>query len=160
MRRCVRRDRGAWVSRSAGRTKLTSGILTALVTATAGAVFVPKLVFLGELRWGYRQVDPTAYPRLFGLAGNMTPGKAVAAALVLLAACGAISRVTARNGPSGTGPAPAAGSDGHPQPGPALALRSWAGTLPRLAVMLGFTAMLIGLALAGYYYFTRGYPLA
>jgi Zn-dependent protease with chaperone function len=147
----------AWVARRAGRTPLTSGILTALVTATAAAVLVPKLVFLGELRWGYRHVNPTAYPTLYGIAGNMTPGKAVAVALVLVAAGGAASRVRAsfsarRAGPgSGTAGRRAAHARTSPAPS-ARATAAW-----RLAAALGFTAMLAGLAFAGYLFFTRGF---
>ena len=81
----------AWTARRARRTELASGILTALITAAAAAVLVPRLLFLGELRWGYQHVNPAAYPILYGIAGNMTPGKAVAAALLLVAASGAVS---------------------------------------------------------------------
>lgn len=144
-----------WVSRRARHTGLTSGILAALVTATAAAVFVPKLLFLGELGWGYRHVNPTAYPTLFGIAGNMTPGKAVAAALVLMTTCGLISRLATRNRARSTTPTAAAGSDRPARTQPALS--GWVATLPRLATTLGFTALLTGMTFAAYYYFTRGF---
>jgi Zn-dependent protease with chaperone function len=143
----------ALVARRAGRARLTSGILTALVTATAAAVFVPKLLFLGELRWGYRHVNPAAYPTLYGIAGNMTPGKAVAAALLVMAASGAAARLAARRRRRG------AGTELGAPGGPAHATVRAASRLPasvmlRLAAGLGFAALITGLTLAGYFYFT------
>jgi len=133
----------AWSARRAGGTRLTSGILTALITAGAAAVLAPKLLFVGELGWGYSHVNPAAYPVLYGIVGNMTPGKAVASALILVTVSGAASRLAARRA---TGHARARAA-----PGPR------ADAACRLAAALGFAALLTGLTLAGFYYFTRGF---
>jgi hypothetical protein len=140
-------------ARRAGRAGLTSGILTALVTATAAAVFVPKLLFLGELRWGYRHVNPTAYPTLYGIAGNMTPGKAVAAALLLMAVSGAVSRLAARYRHRAAGAASRTAGSGPAHARVRTVSRLPATVMLRLATGLGFAALLTALTLAGYYYF-------
>jgi hypothetical protein len=147
-----------WVARRADRTALTSGVLTALVTATAAAVLAPKLIVLGELGWGSQDVNPGAYATLYGIAVNMTPGKAVAAALGLMAAAAAMSRLTrrVRRADSRAAVPPAR----RPAHGAARPARPGSGARPsaagRLAGALGFAAMLAALAVAAYFFLNRG----
>jgi hypothetical protein len=147
----------AWVAQRAGRARLTSGILCALVTVSAAAVFAPKLLFLGELGWGYRHVNPAAYPILYGIVGNMTAGKAVAAALLLIAAGGAAGRLIARFRPHAAGTGPQVMDPGPARAGVASVLSLRTDAAFRLVTVLGCAALLTGLTIAAYYYFFTGY---
>jgi hypothetical protein len=145
----------AWVSRRADHTPLTSGILTALVTATAAAVLVPKLDVLGELGWGSLHVNPRAYATLYGIAVNMTPGKAVAAALVTMAAATAAARLRRARPGAGGAASGLALRPAHGMAGPGLATR--ASAWYQLAGTLAFAAMLAVLAVAAYLFLSRGF---
>ena len=103
-------------------------------------------------------MNPAAYPILYGIAGNMTPGKAVAAALLLVAASGAVSRLAARSWRRPAGTAPVTGGSREPAHARARAVPGLrADALSPLAAALGFAALLTGLTLAGYLYLTRGF---
>ena len=82
-------------------------------------------------------MNPAAYPTLYGIVGTMTGGKAVAAALILIAIAGAAARLRTRLRP------PAA----HVTAAALPILRG--GTASRIAVVLGCLTVLTGLTVAG-----------
>jgi hypothetical protein len=125
-------------------------VTTTTTTTTAAAVFLPKLVFLGEFTWGYTHVNPAAYPVLYGIAGNMMPGKAVTAALVLTAAVGVAPQIVAtiRARPAAIEPSTLSAGRARAEAGSAPGLRTAAAF--RVTGALAFAALLTGLTIAAY----------
>jgi Zn-dependent protease with chaperone function len=95
----------AWAAAKAHGTRLTTGILTALIAVTGAAVFTPYLLFVGFLGWPHRAVNPIDSRVLYGIVGTLSPGRAVACALALVVVGGLVRQVLPR-----TRPAPLKGS--------------------------------------------------
>jgi Zn-dependent protease with chaperone function len=165
---------GALVARWATGTRLTTAILTALITATGAAVFIPQILYVGELGWPHKPVNPVDNHVLFGLVGNMGPARAVVATIAFLAAVATAARLATAlrrlAGRAAPGTAPAAAPPAAPPAAqrPAAAprlpsarhaaarLRAPWHTASLIVTVYSITLLVVGLAVAAYYYLTLG----
>jgi Zn-dependent protease with chaperone function len=134
-------------ARGADRTGFTTGMLAALLSTAVSIMVVPQLLYIGILGWPHATISWELTFVLYGLIGTLGPGRAVIAALVFLAAGGAVTAVArkARRVPGDAGPA------AHPprhDPGPRPGSSAAAASL--------LAGLLAALAAAAYYYVTLG----
>lgn len=133
----------AWAVHRAERAHLTTAVLTAMVTVGAAAPFAPQIIAISELGWPHPPLSARAERFLYAAAGNMTPGKAVVAALLL----GAVSTALTRLVRPGTSPTVTSSGCVH----------RTRHRVTRLIAATVLAAVLAGQMLAAYYFFTLGF---